>query len=46
MLRTLDRPAVRIVDRAACLAYTFLVMNYSAVAGLIAAVTRKNVWPR
>jgi hypothetical protein len=46
MLRTLDRHAPRIVDRAACLAYTFLVMNYSAVAGLIAAVTRKNVWLR
>jgi hypothetical protein len=46
MLRTFDRPALSIVDRAACLAYTFLVLNYSAVAGFIAAVTGKDVWQR
>lgn len=34
----------RLLQRAARVAYTFLVMNYSAVAGLVAAVTRRKVW--
>jgi len=31
-------------DRAAGVAYTFLVMNYSAVAALVAVILRKTVW--
>jgi biofilm PGA synthesis N-glycosyltransferase PgaC len=40
------RPAARPspVDRLARVALTFLVLNYSAVAGLLSAVTRRNVW--
>jgi biofilm PGA synthesis N-glycosyltransferase PgaC len=33
-----------LADRVARLAFTFVVLNYSAVAGMIAAVTRKKVW--
>ena len=32
------------VNRMARLAFTFVVLNYSAVAGLMAALTRKKVW--
>jgi hypothetical protein len=32
------------VDRLARVALTFLVMNYAAVAGLLSALTRRNVW--
>jgi hypothetical protein len=32
------------VDRLARVALTFMVMNYSAVAGLISALTRRHVW--
>jgi len=32
------------IERAARVAFTFVVMNYSAVVGLIAALTRKKVW--
>ncbi len=32
------------VDRVARVALTFLVMNYAAVAGLLSALTRRNVW--
>lgn len=34
----------RLLERAARLAFTFLVLNYSAVAGLAAALTRRKVW--
>jgi len=45
MSRTPERrPSFHFVDRAARLAFTFLVLNYSAVAGLVAALTRKKVW--
>ena len=33
-----------LVNRAARVAFTFVVLNYSSVAGLFAAVTRKKVW--
>ena len=33
-----------IVDRLARVAFTFLMMNCSAVAGLISALTRRKVW--
>jgi cellulose synthase/poly-beta-1,6-N-acetylglucosamine synthase-like glycosyltransferase len=33
-----------LADRAARLAFTFVVLNYSAVAGTLAAVMRKKVW--
>jgi cellulose synthase/poly-beta-1,6-N-acetylglucosamine synthase-like glycosyltransferase len=33
-----------LADRAARLAFTFVVLNYSAVAGTFAAVMRKKVW--
>jgi hypothetical protein len=42
-----ERQAVRrqsIVNRAARVAFTFVVMNCSAVLGLFAAVARKKVW--
>jgi hypothetical protein len=39
--RTPPRP---LVDRLARVAFTFLVMNCSAVAGLVSAVTRRKVW--
>jgi hypothetical protein len=32
------------MKRLARLAFTFVVLNYSAVVGLVAAVTRKRVW--
>jgi len=40
-------PAARrpsLIDRAARVAFTFLVMNYWAVAGLVAALRGKKVW--
>ena len=35
---------VSLLERAACIAFTFLVLNCSAVAGLAAVVLRKKVW--
>jgi hypothetical protein len=32
------------MNRLARLAFTFVVLNYAAVAGLVAALTRKRVW--
>ena len=32
------------LDRMARVAFTFVVMNYSAVAGAIAALARRRVW--
>ncbi len=34
----------RVLDRAARVAFTFVVMNYAAVAGLIAALRGRSVW--
>lgn len=31
-------------ERLARVSYMFLLMNYSAVAGLMSALTRRNVW--
>ena len=44
--RTATRPSgkPRLLERAARVAFTFLVMNYSAVAGLVAALRGKKVW--
>ncbi len=41
-----DRPSIvsRLLDRAARLAFTFVVLNYSAVAGLLSALVRRKVW--
>jgi len=33
-----------LIERAARVAFTFVVMNCSAVAGLAAALLRKKVW--
>lgn len=33
-----------LLHRMARLAFTFVVLNYSAVAGLMAALTGKKVW--
>ncbi|MGE3275500.1 MAG: hypothetical protein AB7O67_10330 [Vicinamibacterales bacterium] len=44
MSSTRTRAPRRIVERAARIAYTFLVLNYSAVAGTLAALTRRKVW--
>ena len=35
---------MRIVSRAARVAFTFVMMNYAAVAGLFAAARRRRVW--
>ena len=35
---------LRLLRRTARVAFTFLVMNSSAVAGLVAALFRKKVW--
>jgi hypothetical protein len=40
MYRTLDR----VLHRAARIAYTFVMMNYAAVAGLLAAARGRDVW--
>lgn len=32
------------MNRLARLAFTFVLLNYAAVAGLVAAVTKKRVW--
>ena len=34
----------RPLSRLARLAYTFVMMNYAAVAGLVAAVRKDRVW--
>jgi hypothetical protein len=33
-----------LVNRIARVAYTFVMMNYAAVAALVAAVRGRNVW--
>ena len=33
-----------IVDRAARIAFAFVIMNYAAVAGLLAFALRRKVW--
>ena len=32
------------LPRLAKVSYTFVLMNYAAVAGLVAALTRRRVW--
>jgi hypothetical protein len=32
------------MERLAKVAYAFVLMNYAAVAGLFAALTRRRVW--
>jgi hypothetical protein len=41
-----ERRATRrsLIERAAQVAFTFVVMNSAAVAGLVAALLRKRVW--
>jgi len=41
-----ERPVARrsLVERVAKVAFTFVVMNASAVAGLVAALVGKKVW--
>lgn len=42
-----DQRSVRrrsLVERAARVAFTFVVMNYAAVAGVVSALTRRKVW--
>jgi hypothetical protein len=34
----------RVVDRAARVAFTFVMLNYAAVAGLVAALRGRRVW--
>jgi hypothetical protein len=40
--RSTARPSM--LARLARVSYMFLVMNYSAVAGLVSAVLRRKVW--
>jgi hypothetical protein len=35
---------MKLLDRAARVALTFVAMNYAAVVGLVAAVQRRKVW--
>jgi hypothetical protein len=35
---------VKLLDRAARVALTFVAMNYAAVAGLLTAMRRRKVW--
>ena len=44
MSTTPNRGLLQIVNRAARVAFTFVMLNYSAVAGLFAALARKKVW--
>ena len=37
-------PGTRLVDRLARIAFMFLVMNYSAVVGLVSALRKRKVW--
>jgi hypothetical protein len=40
-----DRSARRgVLPRVARVAYAFVLMNYAAVAGLLAAVTGRRIW--
>jgi hypothetical protein len=39
-----QQAASPLFDRVARVAFVFLVMNYAAVAGLVAAITRRRVW--
>ena len=42
-----ERPNVRrpsLLERAARVAFTFVVMNYSAVVGVLAALRKRKVW--
>jgi hypothetical protein len=34
----------RLIDRASRIAFTFAMMNYAAVAGLVMMVRRRKVW--
>jgi hypothetical protein len=34
----------QVISRIAGVAYTIVLMNYAAVAGLVAAVRRRKVW--
>ena len=43
-MRKPQGPPRPLVDRLARVAFTFLVMNCAAVAGLLSAVTRRKVW--
>jgi hypothetical protein len=40
--RSTHRPSL--IDRVSRVAFTFLVMNYSAVVGLVAALLGRKVW--
>lgn len=35
---------MRLLERAARVALTFVAMNYAAVAGLVMALRRRRVW--
>ena len=36
--------AVTVVSKVARVAYTFVMMNYAAVAGLVAATRARKIW--
>ena len=44
MSRTRDGGLLKLLERAARVAFTFVVLNYSAVAGMVAALLRRKVW--
>jgi hypothetical protein len=35
---------MKLLDRAARMALTFVMLNYAAVAGLVSAMRRRRVW--
>jgi hypothetical protein len=44
MSRTREGGLLQLLDRAARVAFTFVVLNYSAVVGMVAALLRRKVW--
>lgn len=39
-----ERSRTGVLERAARVAFTFVLMNYAAVAGLVAALRSRDVW--
>jgi hypothetical protein len=43
-MREFQSPRHSLIERSARIAFTFLVLNCSAVVGLWSALTRKKIW--
>ena len=44
MSRMLESHLLSFVERGARVAFTFVMLNYSAVLGVLVAMTRRKVW--